>query len=50
MDEASAFPSQLVHDDLLDALSYIDQMAVLPYDWGGDMTDDYTPVDIVAGY
>ena len=50
VDEASAFPSQLVHDDLLDALAYIDQMAILPYDWGGDITDDYNPVDAIAGY
>jgi hypothetical protein len=50
VDEASAFPSQLVHDDLLDALAYIDQMAILPYDWGGDMVDDYEAIDIVAGY
>ncbi len=50
VDEASAFPSQLVHDDLLDALAYIDQMAILAYDWGGDTVDDYTPVDMIAGY
>ena len=50
VDEASAFPSQLVHDDLLDALSYTDQMAILPYSMGGDIEDDYEPFDAVAGY
>ena len=50
VDEASAFPSQLVHDDLLDALSYVDQMAILPYDFGGDIEDKYEPVDMIAGY
>lgn len=50
VDEASAFPSQLVHDDLLDALAYIDQMAILAYDWGSDIEDNYDPVDIIAGY
>ena len=50
VDEASAFPSSLVHDDLLDALSYIDQMAILPYSMGGDIDDDYEPIDMIAGY
>ena len=50
VDEASAFPSHLVHDDLIDALSYIDQMAVIPYGFGGDYDDDYEPMDSIAGY
>lgn len=50
VDEASAFPSQLVKDDLLDALAYIDKMAILPYGMGGDIEDDYEPMDSVAGY
>ena len=49
VDEASAFPSQLVHDDLLDSLAYIDQMALVPYD-SFSMEDDWTPQDAVAGY
>lgn len=49
-DEAAAFPSQLVHDDLLDALAYIDQMAIVPYASGLDVQDDYEPFDDVAGY
>ena len=50
VDEAAAFPSQLVHDDLLDALAYVDQMAIVPYDFGGEMEDDYEPMDAIAGY
>ena len=50
VDEASAFPSKLVHDDLLDALSYIDQLAVVPYATDLDMEDDYVPMDAIAGY
>jgi predicted phage terminase large subunit-like protein len=50
VDEASAFPSQLVHDDLLDALAYIDQMAIVPYGNADDYEDDYEYLDEVAGY
>jgi phage terminase large subunit-like protein len=50
VDEASAFPSKLVHDDLLDALSYIDQLAVVPYATDLDIEDDYVPMDAIAGY
>jgi len=40
----------LVNDDLIDALSYIDKMAILPYSMGGDLEDDYQPIDMIAGY
>lgn len=50
VDEASAFPSKLVHDDLLDALAYIDQMAIVPYASDLDLQDDYEPFDAIAGY
>lgn len=49
VDEASAFPSQLVHDDLLDALAYIDQMAIVPYQTL-EIQDDWEPEDAIAGY
>lgn len=49
VDEASAFPSQLVHDDLLDALAYVDQMAQTPYSTV-EVLDDWQPDDDVAGY
>lgn len=47
------FPSRYVHDDLIDALSYIDQMATTVY---FDMDDfnnrlkDWQPLDAEAGY
>lgn len=50
VDEASAFPSQLVHDDLLDALAYIDQMAIVPYHMDVDIDDGYEMMDAIAGY
>lgn len=50
VDEASAFPSQLVHDDLIDALSYIDQVAKTPYASDLEYNDDYEPIDSIAGY
>jgi predicted phage terminase large subunit-like protein len=49
IDEASAFPSKLVHDDLLDALAYIDQMAIVPY-FEPDETEYWMPIDEVSGY
>jgi predicted phage terminase large subunit-like protein len=50
VDEASAFPSRLVHDDLLDSLSYVDQLAVVPYATDLEIEDEYVPMDSVAGY
>jgi len=50
VDEATAFPSALSHDDLLDAVSYVDQMAIVPYMSDLDVEDDYEPYDVVAGY
>ena len=49
MDEIVQFPSRLVHDDMIDALSYIDQLAKTSY--AGDIvTDTWEPMDIVAGF
>jgi hypothetical protein len=42
------FPAQGVHDDLPDALSYIDQLAVTSY-YQADEEDDWEPVDIISG-
>ena len=48
-DELMNFPNPQVHDDLIDALSYIDQIAVT--DFIADYEDeDYEPLDAVAGY
>ena len=50
VDEASNFPSALVHDDMLDALSYVDQLVTLPYMTGDEEMDEWEPLDAVAGY
>lgn len=50
VDEAANFPSVLVHDDLLDALSYCDQIAQVAYLDGIELQDDWDAYDAVAGY
>jgi hypothetical protein len=42
------FPATGVHDDLPDALSYIDQLAVTTY-FDEDDSDEWQPMDIIAG-
>lgn len=49
-DEAANFPSTLVHDDLLDALSYCDQIAQIAYLDGVELEEDWEAYDAVAGY
>ena len=48
-DQLLMFPTPQVHDDLIDALSYIDQLAVTSY-FTDDLEDDYEPMDFIAGY
>lgn len=49
IEQASDFPSPLSHDDLIDALAYIDQLAdVAYYELGG--LDTWEPLDIQAGF
>ena len=43
------FPSQIAHDDLLDAVAYIDQLAE-PWFEGPPIIDDWEPLDAVSGY
>ena len=50
IDEAANFPSALVHDDLLDALSYCDQIAQVAYLDGIELEEDWEALDMVAGY
>ena len=47
-DQLLMFPSQGVHDDLPDALSYIDQLAVTSY-FQDDQEDEWEPLDIISG-
>jgi phage terminase large subunit-like protein len=47
--QAQDFPSKLAHDDLIDAVSYIDQLAD-PWWEGADYEDSWEPLDDVSGY
>ena len=49
LDQLFQFPNQLVHDDLIDSLAYIDQMAQVVYydEWE---EDDFEMLDPIAGY
>jgi hypothetical protein len=42
------FPSPLAHDDLPDALAYIDQLGGTLYDFECEV-DDWEPIDEIAG-
>lgn len=49
MDELFQFPDPLTHDDMIDSLAYIDQLAKVAYSY--DFEDDtYEVFDRVAGY
>ena len=43
------FPTSGVHDDLVDALSYVDQLAISTYQQDYE-DDDYEVFDVTAGY
>ena len=49
MDELFQFPNHLVHDDLIDALAYIDQLAKVSYYYDYE-EDEFKILDPVAGY
>jgi predicted phage terminase large subunit-like protein len=49
MDELFQFPDPLTHDDLVDALAYIDQFASVAYSYDAEF-DDYEYTDAVSGY
>lgn len=48
VDQLLMFPTANVHDDLPDALSYIDQLAVTSY-MGEYEEDDWEPMDVISG-
>jgi predicted phage terminase large subunit-like protein len=50
LDELFQFPNDLVHDDTVDALSYIDQLAKVAYGIGDIPQEDYEFIDVVSGY
>jgi len=49
LDELYQFPDPLTHDDTIDALAYIDQMATVPYTQDFEQ-DNFEFMDSVAGY
>ena len=49
LDQLFQFPNALVHDDLVDALAYIDQLAKVSYYYDYE-EDDYEILDPVSGY
>jgi len=49
LDQLVMFPTAGVHDDLVDALSYVDQLAVTSYQQDYE-DDDYQILDPIAGY
>lgn len=48
-DQLFQFPNPMVHDDLIDSLAYIDQLAKVTYNYNFEV-DDYEVLDITAGY
>jgi predicted phage terminase large subunit-like protein len=50
LDELFQFPDPLTHDDLVDALAYVDQLAKVAYAGNWEEFDDYEEIDAVAGY
>jgi predicted phage terminase large subunit-like protein len=49
LDQLFQFPNKMVHDDLIDALSYIEQLAKVSYAFDFE-EDDYEMLDTTAGY
>tara|TARA_E500000178_G_scaffold338055_1_gene377959 strand:- start:1115 stop:2371 length:1257 start_codon:yes stop_codon:yes gene_type:complete len=49
LDQLFQFPTPLVHDDLVDALSYVDQLAKVSYYYEYE-EDDFEVLDLISGY
>lgn len=49
LDQLFQFPNNLVHDDLVDSLAYIDQIAKVAYFYDY-VEDDYETLDEISGY
>lgn len=51
LDQLFQFPSPLTHDDLVDALAYIDQLSEVAYPSSFDYgPDEWEPIDSMTGY
>jgi hypothetical protein len=49
VEQGCDFPSPLSHDDMLDALAYIDQLADVVY-YEDAMIDTWEPLDLISGF
>jgi predicted phage terminase large subunit-like protein len=49
LDQLFQFPNSLVHDDMIDSLAYIDQLANVSYHYEYEQ-DDFEVLDPVSGY
>lgn len=50
LDELFQFPDPLTHDDLVDALAYIDQLAKVAYSGNFEQHDEFEALDSISGY
>jgi len=50
LDQLFQFPDSLTHDDLIDALAYVDQLANVPYGIGDLEFDEPEILDVISGY
>lgn len=50
LDQLFQFPDPLTHDDLVDSLAYIDQLAQVPYGIEDIEFDEPELIDVIAGY
>lgn len=50
IDQYLMFPTAGVHDDLIDSLSYVDQLAIATYGQGFEDDDEWETIDTIAGY
>ena len=50
LDELFQFPSKLTHDDMIDSLAYVDQLAMNAYGGNIDEINSFEPLDDLTGY
>lgn len=50
LDQLFQFPNDLVHDDTVDALAYVDQLCKVPYGIDEFEDTEYKPLDLISGY
>jgi len=50
IDQLVNFPNSQLHDDLIDAVAYIDQIQIVEYFHDYDGEEQYEPLDMVSGF